>query len=62
MWYFADIPIVPANRAWFTAVMIFTCLAFAFTLMRLASRGFLSRKLGVDDFLMFLAMVSQEER
>ncbi|KAI1409050.1 hypothetical protein F5Y13DRAFT_203877 [Hypoxylon sp. FL1857] len=56
MWYFAGIPLVPENHAWFTAVMIFSCLAFIFTLMRLISRGFLQRKLGPDDYLMFLAM------
>jgi hypothetical protein len=58
MWHFAGIPIVPENHAWFTAVLVFTCLAVAFVLMRFASRAFLSRKLGTDDYLMFLAMVS----
>lgn len=62
MWYFAGIPLVPANHAWFTAVMFFTCVAFIFVLMRVVSRGYIARKLGLDDFLMFLAMVSIQQQ
>lgn len=57
MWYFAGVPVIPENRPWFVAIFFFTCLAFAFVLMRLYTRIFLTRVVGLDDYLMLASMV-----
>ncbi|CAH0003930.1 unnamed protein product [Clonostachys byssicola] len=56
MWYFAGVPLVPQNRVWFITVFAFTCLAFVVVLMRLYSRVILTRLVGFEDWLIFLAM------
>jgi hypothetical protein len=36
----------------------FACLSFTFVTSRLSSRFYIRRRLGIDDYLIFIAMVS----
>jgi hypothetical protein len=58
MWYVAGMPIVERNYALVVNTFLWTILALIFISMRLFTRAFIVKKVGIDDYLMIATMVS----
>lgn len=57
MWYIAGMPVVERNYALVANSLLWTTLAFIVLMLRLFTRAFIVKRVGVDDYLMTGAMV-----
>jgi hypothetical protein len=57
MWHIAGLPIVERNYALVVNTLLWTTVALAFIGMRLFTRAYIVKKVGMDDYLMIVAMV-----
>lgn len=55
-----DAPSGPGNRSWVSITVVTTTLSMAFTAvcLRFYTRGVLLKQLGIDDYVMLVALVS----
>jgi hypothetical protein len=58
MWHIAGMPIVERNYALVVNSFFWTILAMIFIVMRLFTRAYIVKRVGMDDYLMVAAMVS----
>jgi hypothetical protein len=57
MWHIAGLPIVERNYALVVNTLLWTTVALVFIGMRLFTRAYIVKKVGMDDYLMIVAMV-----
>jgi hypothetical protein len=62
MWYLGSTPVVAENYGLVFTSFSFAMLALVVVGLRVYTRAFVVKRLGTDDYLMVVAMVSTKER